>query len=297
MLNEMGFIYDDGVVMRLAPDRFHITTTTGGAAHVYAVMEDYLQTEWTDLKTRFTSITEQFATIAINGPNARKILAPLVEGIDLSSQAFPHLSAREGLICGVATRLARVSFTGELGFEVNVPSDFALGLHEAIWAEGRKHGAVAYGLDTLTVLRAEKGFIIVGQETDGTVVPDDVGMGKMVAMSKPDFVGKRSLSLADLKRPGRKQLVGLLSEDPAFTPDEGAQIVAGAVPAIGSPALGHVTSSYMSATLGRSFCLALVADGRARTGQTLYATGMEAARPVKVVDPVFYDREGSRLDA
>ena len=297
MLNETGFIYDDGVVMRLADDRFHITTTTSGAAHVLATMEDYLQTEWTDLKARFTSITEQFATIAINGPEARNIIAPLVAGVDLSHAAFPHLSVREGFICGVPTRLARVSFTGELGFEVNVPSDYALGVFEAIWAEGEKHGAVAYGMDVLLALRAEKGFIIVGQDTDGTVTPDDIGMGKMVAISKPDFVGKRSLALPDLRRGGRKQLVGLLSEDPAFAPDEGAQIVTDAEPKLGAPALGHITSSYMSATLGRSFCLALVADGRARIGQTLYATGLEAARPVKVVEPVFYDKEGLRLDA
>jgi sarcosine oxidase subunit alpha len=297
MLNEMGFIYDDGVVMRLAEDRFHITTTTSGAAHVAATMEDYLQTEWTDLKARFTSITEQFATIAINGPEARNIIAPLVTGVDLSHSAFPHLSVREGFVCGVPTRLARVSFTGELGFEVNVAADYALSVFEAIWAEGEKRGAVAYGMEVLLALRAEKGFIIVGQDTDGTVTPDDIGMGKMVAMSKPDFVGKRSLALPDLKRPGRKQLVGLLSKDPAFRPDEGAQIVSEAEPKTGAPALGHITSSYMSATLGRSFSLALVADGRARLGQTLYATGMEAARPVKLVEPVFYDKEGLRLDA
>ncbi len=157
---------------------------------------------------------------------------------------------REGFACGVPVRLARVSFTGELGFEVNAPSDYALGVFEAIWAEGEKRGAVAYGMDVLLALRAEKGFIIVGQDTDGTVTPDDLGMGRMVAMSKPDFVGKRSLTLPDLRRPGRKQLVGLLSEDPAFTPDEGAQIVADAEPKVGAPALGHITSSYMSATLG-----------------------------------------------
>jgi sarcosine oxidase subunit alpha len=297
MLNEMGFVYDDGVVMRLAQDRFHITTTTSGAAHVFAVMEDYLQTEWPDLKARFTSITEQFATIAINGPEARNILTPLVTGIDLAHAAFPHLSVREGFICGVPTRLARVSFTGELGFEVNVPTDYGLSVMEAIWAEGEKRGACAYGLDALLLLRAEKGFIVVGQDTDGTVTPDDLGMGKMVQMSKPDFVGKRSLALPDLKRPGRKQLVGLLSEDPAFTPDEGAQIVADATPAIASSALGHITSSYMSPSLGRSFGLALINDGRARLGQTLYATGLEAPRPVKLVEPVFIDKEGARLDA
>jgi sarcosine oxidase, subunit alpha len=297
MLNEMGFIYDDGVVMRMAQDRFHITTTTSGAAHVFAVMEDYLQTEWPDLKCRFTSITEQWATIAINGPLAREILAPLVEGIDLGNSAFPHMSVREGRVAGAPSRLARVSFTGELGFEVNVPTDYGLSVQEAIWAEAEKRGACAYGLDTLLMLRAEKGFIVVGQETDGTVTPDDVGMGRMAAMSKPDFVGKRSLALADLKRPGRKQLVGLLTDDPHHVPDEGEQIVASAKTDPGAQALGHVSSSYMSPTLQRSFCLGLLADGRAQLGQTVHLAGFEGAFAAKVVDPVFYDKEGLRLDA
>ncbi|MDE3176368.1 MAG: sarcosine oxidase subunit alpha family protein [Pseudomonadota bacterium] len=297
MLNETGFIYDDGVVMRMADDRFHLTTTTGGAAHVFAVMEDYLQTEWPDLKARFASITEQWATIAVNGPLARKILAPLVEGVDLSNAAFPHMSVREGKICGVPTRLARVSFTGEMGFEVNVPSDYGLAVQEAIWAQAAPLGACAYGLDTLHVLRAEKGFIVVGQDTDGSVTPDDVGMGKMIATSKPDFVGKRSLALADLKRPGRKQLVGLLADDPKRLPDEGEQIVDTSSTPPGTKVSGHVTSSYMSATLGRTFCLAMLADGRARLGQTVYTVGLHGAHPAKVVEPMFYDREGLRLDA
>ena len=283
--------------MRMAEDRFHITTTTSGAAHVFAVMEDYSQTEWPDLKVRFTSITEQWATIAINGPLSREILSPLVEGIDLSSKAFPHMSVREGRVAGVPARLARVSFTGEMGFEVNVPTDYGLGVHEAIWAEAEKRGACAYGLDALLQLRAEKGFIVVGQDTDGTVTPDDIGMGKMVAASKPDFVGKRSLALADLKRPGRKQLVGLLSQDPKHWPDEGEQIIGTDKTPPGTKAMGHVTSSYMSATLGRSFSLALLADGRSKIGQTVYTFGAEGAAPALVVEPVFYDKEGARLDA
>ena len=297
MLNEQGFVYDDGVVMRLAAERFHITTTTSGAAHVWAVMEDYRQTEWPELKVHFTSISEQFATIAINGPLSREILAPLLQGIDLGSRDFPHMSMRTGKICGVPTRLARVSFTGEMGFEVNVPADYGLSIQEAIWTEAKKRGGCAYGLDSLLVMRAEKGFIVVGQETDGTVTADDLGMGKMVAMAKPDFIGKRSLSLPELKRPGRRQLVGLLADDPAFVIDEGAQVVDVAAPPPGTSALGHVTSSYLSPTLGRSFALGLVADGRARIGARLYATGMDGTRPVRVVDPVFYDREGARLDA
>ncbi len=297
MLNEAGFVMDDGVVARLAQDRFHVTTTTVGAAHVIAQMEDFLQTEWPDLKVWFTSTTEQWATIAINGPRAREMLTPLVEGIDISAAALPHMSMREGHICGVPTRLARVSFTGELGFEVNVPSDYGRAIWEAIWAEGRKVDCVVYGLDVLLILRAEKGFIVVGQETDGTVTPDDLGLGKMIAQSKPDFIGKRSLAMADLAREGRKQLVGLLPDDPALKLDEGAQVVDQATPRIGSPALGHVTSSYFSPTLGRTFAMALVAGGRAKIGGTAYVTTMDGTALARVVEPVFYDKEGKRLDA
>jgi sarcosine oxidase subunit alpha len=296
MLNEAGYVMDDGVVARLAPDRFHVTTTTVGAAHVIAQMEDFIQTEWPDLKVWFTSTTEQWATIAINGPRAREMLEPLVEGVDISAAAMPHMSMREGRICGVPTRLARVSFTGELGFEVNVPSDYGRAIWEAIWAEVRKVDGIVYGLDTLLILRAEKGFIVVGQETDGTVTPDDLGLGKMIAQSKPDFVGKRSLAMTDLAREGRKQLVGLLPDDPLFRLDEGAQVVDIAAPAIGAPALGHVTSSYFSPRLGRTFAMALVAGGRGRIGGTASVTTMEGTTPARIVEPIFYDREGKRLD-
>jgi sarcosine oxidase subunit alpha len=296
MLTETGFVMDDGVVGRLAQDRFHVTTTSVGAAHVLARMEDYLQTEWPDLKVWLTSVTEQWATIAINGPRARQMLEPLIDGIDISAAALPHMSMREGRICGVPTRLARVSFTGEMGFEVNVPADYGRAVWEAIWAEGRKVDCVVYGLDVLLILRAEKGFIVVGQETDGTVTPDDLGLGKMIAHSKPDFVGKRSLALSDLAREGRKQLVGLLPDDPQFVLDEGAQVVDAAAPAIGSPALGHVTSSYLSPTLGRSFAMGLVAAGRSRIDATTYVATMQGTVPARIVEPIFYDREGKRLD-
>jgi sarcosine oxidase subunit alpha len=260
-------------------------------------MEDFRQTEWPDLRVWLTSTTEQWATVAINGPRAREILEPLVEGVALSAAAFPHMSMREARICGVPARIARVSFTGELGFEVNAPTDYGRAVWEAIWAETRKVDGVVYGLDTLLVLRAEKGFIVVGQETDGTVTADDLGLGRMIAASKPDFVGKRSLAMPDLAREGRKQLVGLLPDDPTLKLDEGAQIVDAADPPQGTPALGHVTSSYFSPTLQRTFAMALVAGGRARIGATIYATTMEAAAPARIVEPIFYDREGRRLDA
>src|SRR6185312_5006866 len=171
MLREDGFIMDDGVVGRMAADRFHVTTTTGGAARVLALMEDYLQTEWPDLDVWLTSTTEQWAVIAVQGPNSRRVLETLVEGVDLSAQALPHMGVARGRICGVPMMLFRVSFTGELGFEVNVPADFGLAVWEAVYAAGQNYDITPYGTETMHVLRAEKGYIVVGQETDGTVTP------------------------------------------------------------------------------------------------------------------------------
>jgi len=296
LLNEAGYVIDDGVVARIAPDRFHVTTTTGGAPRVLAMMEDYLQTEFPELKVWLTSTTEQWAVIAVQGPKAREVLAPLVEDIDLSREAFPHMSMREGRICGVQTRLFRVSFTGELGYEVNVPSDYGRAVWEAIWANVEKVGGCAYGTEAMHVLRAEKGYIIVGQETDGTVTPDDLGLTWAVGKNKPDFVGKRSLTLPDMMRPDRKQLVGLITEDPNVVLEEGAQVTREADPPKGTPALGHVTSAYWSDAAGRSIALALVSGGRARTGETLYVPMPDKSIAVTVTSPVFYDPKGERLD-
>ena len=292
LLREDGFVMDDGVVGRLAPDRFHVTTTTGGAARVLATMEDYLQTEWSDLVVWLTSTTEQGSVLAVQGPRARDVLLPLVEGLDLSAEAFPHMSVADAAICGVPMRLMRVSFTGELGFEVNVPSGHGRMVWEAIWERGRTHGMAAYGTETMHVLRAEKGFIIVGQETDGTATPDDVGLGWAIGKAKPDFVGKRSLAKPALSAAGRKQLVGLLTRDPRVVLEEGAQVAA----TPDGRSIGHVTSSYHSATLGRSVALALVDDGRARMGAVLHVPMPGAAIPVEVASPVFYDSEGARVN-
>ncbi|ODN69414.1 Aminomethyltransferase [Methylobrevis pamukkalensis] len=296
MLREDGFVTDDGVVGRMADDRFHVTTTTGGAPRVLQMMEDYLQTEWPDLDVWLTSTTEQWAVIAVQGPNARKVLEPLVEGIDLSAAAMPHMSVKEGRICGVPTRLFRVSFTGELGFEVNVPADHGRAVWEAIVAAGAPFGITPYGTETMHVLRAEKGYIIVGQETDGTATPDDVGLAWAVGKAKNDFVGKRSLARASMADPMRKQLVGLLTHDPKTVLEEGAQIVVDPAAPVPMPMVGHVTSSYHSAVLGRSIALAVVKGGRARMGETLHVPMPGGTIAVTVTDPVFYDPKGERLD-
>ncbi|OCO98090.1 MULTISPECIES: sarcosine oxidase subunit alpha [unclassified Ensifer] len=295
MLRDDGFVYDDGVVGRLAEDRFHVTTTTGGAPRVMNHMEDYLQTEFPHLKVWLTSTTEQWAVIAVQGPKAREIIAPLVEGIDLSNEAFPHMSVAEGKICGVPTRLFRMSFTGELGFEVNVPADYGQAVWEAIWARAEPMGACAYGTETMHVLRAEKGYIIVGQDTDGTLTPDDAGLSWAVSKKKPDFVGIRGLKRPDLVKDGRKQLVGLLTKDPKVVLEEGAQIVADPNQPKPMTMLGHVTSSYWSENCGRSIALATVAGGRERLGQTLYVPMTDRTIAVEVSDMVFFDKEGGRL--
>jgi sarcosine oxidase, subunit alpha len=296
LLKEDGFITDDGVSARLAPDRFHLTTTTGGAARVLNMMEDYLQTEWPDLNVWLTSTTEQYAVIALQGPNARKVLEPLVEGIDLSADAFPHMAIREGTICGIPTRLFRVSFTGELGFEINVPAAYGRALWERIMAQGAQYDITPYGTEAMHVLRAEKGFIIVGQDTDGTVTPYDAGLAWAVGKKKPDFVGRRSLARPDIVAPGRKQLIGLLTDDPNVVLEEGAQIVADPNQPIPMKMIGHVTSSYWSEALGRSIAMALVAGGHEMMGGTLHIPMPDQTHTAKVSGMVFYDPEGARLN-
>jgi sarcosine oxidase subunit alpha len=296
LLRDDGFIYDDGVIARTAPDRFHVTTTTGGAPRVLALMEDYRQTEWPDLKVWLTSTTEQWAVIAVQGPKSRELLAGLVEGIDLSAAALPHMSVARGRIVGVPLLLFRVSFTGELGFEVNVPADYGRPVWESIHAAGKAFGLTPYGTEAMHVLRAEKGYIIVGQDTDGTVTPDDAGLSWAIGKSKPDFLGKRSLQRSSMQSAARKQLVGLRTRDPTLVLEEGAQVAASPGQTPPMRTIGHVTSAYFSAVLGHSIALAVIAGGRALVGKTLYVPMPGGDLEVEVTSPVFYDPAGARLN-
>ena len=273
MLREDGYVYDDGIVACLAPDRFHVTTTTGGAARVLATMEDYLQTEWNDLQVYLTSITEEYAVIAVQGPKAALLVPEL--------NSLSHMGVGTPTFEGIPCRLFRVSFTGEVGCEINVPWGEGAALWEKLCARAEALGFATYGTETMHVLRAERGFIIVGQETDGTVTPQDLGLESMIGAAKRDFVGKRSLARPDLCAANRKQLVGLLTEDARLVLDEGAQLVADPSERAPMSALGHVTSSYDSVNCGRSIAMALLAGGRARLGETVYATtpsGFAAAK-------------------
>jgi sarcosine oxidase subunit alpha len=291
LLREDGFVFDDGIIARLAPDRFHVTTTTGGAARVLHLLEDYRQTEFPELRVWLTSTTEHWGVIALQGPRARDLLAPHVAGLDLSPAAFPHMACGAARICGIPGLVFRASFTGELGFEVNIPAGHAPMVWERLWQDGQALGVTAYGTEAMHVLRAEKGYVIVGQETDGTVTPDDLGYGWAIGKAKRDFIGKRSLARPDMRRADRLQLVGLRPRD-GRVPDEGAQLVASAAGqgAAQGTAQGHVTSAYDRAVLG------LLRGGRGRMGETVFATSLDGpALALEVVAPVFLDPKGERL--
>ncbi len=288
-----GMVADDGVAMRLAEDRFFVTTTTGNAAMVLDRFEEWLQTEWPELRVYCTSVTEQWADVAIAGPMARGVLAACGTNLDLSADAFPFMTFRDGTVAGIPARAARVSFTGELSYEILVDGRRALELWEAVLGAGDAIGITPYGTEAMHVLRAEKGFVIVGQDTDGTVTPDDLGMSWIVRKDDSDFIGRRSLGRANTRRSDRKQLVGLLSNE--LLP-EGAQLVEEDTGRIPIAMIGHVTSSYRSPTLDRSIALAMVARGRQRHGQTILAPLPGGAIAAEVASPVFFDPEGARHD-
>ncbi|MFI5821154.1 sarcosine oxidase subunit delta family protein [Streptomyces rishiriensis] len=292
-----GMVFDDGTVIRVDRDRFLVTTTTGNAAAVLDWMEEWLQTEWPELKVHCTSVTEQWATVALVGPRSREVIGSLAPGLAVANEDFPFMAWRETTVAGIEARVCRISFSGELAYEINVSPWEALTLWEALYEAGAPYGITPYGTETMHVLRAEKGYPIIGQDTDGTVTPQDLGMGWAVSKKKPDFIGKRSFARADTVRPDRKHLVGLLPEDPAAFLPEGTHLVAdGELPAPPVPMLGHVTSSYRSAALGRTFALALVKGGRDRIGERLYAPVGDRLVPVTVASPVLYDPEGARRD-
>jgi sarcosine oxidase subunit alpha len=296
MLGEDGMVFDDGTTTRLGEQHWLMTTTTGNAGRVLGWLENWLQCEWPHLEVHCTSVTEQWATVAVNGPMARRLLAELTSDIDLDPRLFPFLSVRQGHVAGIDARIFRISFTGELSYEINVPASYGLALWQALMAAGEKYGITPYGTEAMHVLRAEKGYVIVGQETDGTITPYDLGMDWIVAKQKPDFIGKRSLLRSDTARPNRKHLVGLLTDAPGEVLPEGGQIVAELRPQPPMTMIGHVTSSYYSPNLGRSIALALVKNGRARLGETLYVPLAGRTIAAKVTEPRFYDLEGKRLD-
>ena len=295
MLGDDGMIIDDGVTSRISENHYIMTTTTGNAASVMSKLEDWLQTEWPELKVFLTSITEQFATISINGPFATDLMEKIFKNYNFSYDNFPHMSFKNINIDNISCRVMRISFTGEKCYEINVPSSYARSLWIRCFELGQEFNITPYGTEAMHILRAEKGFIIVGQETDGSVTPIDLNMSWIVSKKKYDFIGKRALSRSDTVKEDRKQLVGILTKDPNFVLEEGAQLVE-KITQNPMKMIGHVTSSYYSSNLGRSIALALVKEGLKKKGKTIYAPMPNKNVEVEISDTVFVDPKNERLD-
>jgi len=296
MLNEDGMLYDDGVTTRLDENHYIMTTTTGGAANVMSKLEDFLQTEWPELDVFLTSVTDHFATVSVCGPNSRKILNKIIPNLDLSDENFPHMSFKDAHFDKIKCRIMRISFTGEHSYEINIQANYGKSVWEKCMEAGKEFNITPYGTEAMHLLRAEKGFIIAGQDTDGTMTPIDLQMDWIVSKKKYDFIGKRSLYRSDTIREDRKQLVGLITEDPKEILEEGAQIVS-EINKKPIEMLGHVTSSYYSPNLNKSIALAVVRSGKKMLGQKLFVPMENKTINVTVTDSVFFDKENKRLNA
>ena len=293
-----GMVFDDGVTTRISENHWLMTTTTGGAAKVLDWLEEWLQTEWPHLEVYCTSVTEQISTVAIVGPKSRELMSRLAPALDVTNESFAFMENKHADVAGVPARIARISFSGELAYEINVPAVYGLHIWESVMAQGADLNITPYGTETMHVLRAEKGFVIVGQETDGTQTPQDLDMDWIVSKKKDDFIGKRSFSRADTAREGRHQLVGIMADDGTYVIPEGAYLVAGADANTPPPVkhIGYITSSYDSAALGRSFALALVANGLARKGEKIAIPMADRVVTGVITDSVFVDKENTRRD-
>ncbi|WP_286237886.1 sarcosine oxidase subunit alpha [Neptuniibacter halophilus] len=295
MCGEDGMVFDDGVTSCLGENHFLMTTTSGGAARVLEWLELYHQTEWPEMEVYFNTVTDHWSTLTISGPNSRKLLSELTD-CDLANENFAFMDWKQTRVAGVPARVFRISFTGELSYEINVQANYGLHVWEKLFEHGEKYNLTPYGTETMHILRAEKGFIIAGQDTDGSVHPYDLGMGWCVSNQKPfSFIGKRGMSREDCVREDRKQLVGLKTTDPKVVIPEGAQGVFDPKAPIPMPMVGHVTSSYWSANLGHSVAMGFVKGGLNRMGEKVYyplanGTVIEA----EICSPIFLDPKGER---
>ncbi|MFP8967031.1 sarcosine oxidase subunit alpha [Pokkaliibacter sp. CJK22405] len=296
MCHEDGMVFDDGVTSCLGENHFLMTTTTGGAAGVLDWLELWHQTEWPELDVYFSSVTDHWATMTISGPKARNLLAELTDDIDLDKDTFKFMDWRAGTVAGVPARVFRISFTGELSYEINVQANFGLAVWKKLFEHGEKYNLTPYGTETMHVLRAEKGFIIVGQDTDGSVTPHDLNMSWAVGNNKPfSFIGQRGMQREDCLRDNRKQLVGLVCTNPKDVLPEGAHLVDDPNHPKPMPMLGHVTSSYYSANLDQGIAMALIKGGLKRMGEKVYAP-LRDGRVLECVitSSVFLDPKGDR---
>jgi sarcosine oxidase subunit alpha len=294
MVNENGIVIDDGVFACLAPDHFLVSTTSGHAERIAAWLEEWHQGEWPGLDIVMLPVTTQWAVLTVAGPGARAVLQTLTSDVDFAAAAFPHMHVRCGSITGCPVRVQRVSFSGELSYEVAVPADRAEQFHEQLLRAGAPDGMEPVGLEAWLVLRLEKGYLHVGSDTDGTTNPRDVGFGRVLDRRRGDFIGRRSLLRANDRRDDRRQLVGLEPVRKGDTLTAGAHLVSGAGESRRSE--GFVTSACVSPTLNRSIGLGLLEAGASRIGQTVTVFDQGRTFPARVVGPTFYDPGAERMN-
>ncbi|HRO14236.1 MAG TPA: glycine cleavage T C-terminal barrel domain-containing protein [Paracoccus sp. (in: a-proteobacteria)] len=295
MCSENGFLVDDGVVARLSEDTWLCHTTTGGADRIHGHMEDWLQCEWWDWQVYTANITEQYAQIAVAGPKARAVLEKL-GGMDVSAGTLPFMGWAEGELAGIPVRVYRISFSGELSFEIATPANRGLELWEKIQQAGADLGITPYGTEAMHIMRAEKGFIMIGDETDGTVIPQDLSLHWAISKKKTDFIGKRAQERSFMASPDRWRLVGLESLDGRVLPDGAYAVAEGVNPNGQRNTQGRVTSTYLSPTLNAPIAMGLVLHGPERMGEVLEFPVTGDTFRARIVDPVFYDKEGTKAN-
>ncbi|HUA90162.1 MAG TPA: glycine cleavage T C-terminal barrel domain-containing protein, partial [Steroidobacteraceae bacterium] len=293
LLNENGTVVDDGIVARLGPEHFWVNTTTAGIERTHAAFEEWLQCEFTDLRVLVTAVTARWANVTVAGPHAWEWLKSAGFAEAFAPGSMRHMTLREGELEGMPVRVLRASFSGELGYEVNLPAMHAGWLLERLWDRGRDFGATLYGIEALQVLRVEKGYIHIGTDTDGTTLPQDIGFARALERKAAAFVGRRSLTRPAGRDPKRLQLVGLVPADGHTVLPVGAQIAQRPPPTLTE---GHVTSSYPSPALGHPVALAMLSDGAARQGEAVKVHHLGRTLEARVVSLPFLDPQGSRLD-
>lgn len=292
MLTDDGLIFDDGVAFRLDDQRWLVSTSTGNADAVHQYMRKLLQTEYPHWQVHVTPVTTQWVNATICGPRARDLLRALGTDIDIAPDAFPFMALREGQVAGMPARVIRVSFTGELSFEINVMPRNLLALWEKILQVGADFGIAPIGSEANHVLRVEKGFLSLGHEVDGTVDPHDLGMGWVMSRKKPDFIGKRAVALRRAGGKPRRELVGLLPSDPNRAIPEGAPLTPGGRKQASE---GLVTACVWSAANQSWVALALLENGRARQGELAHVRLPDAVIEARITAPVFHDPDGKLL--
>jgi sarcosine oxidase subunit alpha len=295
MLNESGSIIDDGIFIRLAQDHFLINSSSGGTSHVLGWLEEWSQCDWPDLKVLISDVTSQWANFTVAGPRSRELLQKLDTDINLAADMLGHMQAAQGNIEGIPARVHRISFSGELSFEINIPAAYSNRFMRHLLDLGKDFHLTPYGIEALMILRLEKGYLHVGSDTDGETNPDDVGWGQVVKNKPEDFLGKRSLGRPAALETDRRQLVGIVAVDKQQKIQAGAHILPTTASQVPALTQGWVTSAAFSPTLQRHIALAMVRSGRELIGSTVQAYDEGQYYTVKILAPCFFDPANERL--